>query len=482
MLYVRLVFWALIVLWQEKTISPKDRLLLWRKAANLFLAFLAFTDRERPEGQLRSAMILGILSATYDYDTDWIPVTDLERSVFLKLLERHVPEGRARAQARELFLADLGGTLSRDGLERGGVTLVVINALIRSRWLSRYSEAEIHGFGRLLQIVDDLLDLAHDREAGDTNCLLTPSRGAFFAEAHKFFTSDFFRALVKNSFVYTVIHFKSLRTLNEEEGRAPGRRDLIRTCRLKDGAFAIGLTLVGFKLLDLPLVLGLPAACAFACMAMNIMVFNDIVDRDRDLKKGKALASEHPWSVVRLWFRLSQAQVALIALQAAFSLRVALFLAFVWLAGLAYSVLRLPYPWNNLLVAVCAGTPLMTPFVWDGRFNGSAALVWAIVFFAILGREGMKDIEDAEGDRGYKETLATLAGSAWATATAMVLFLVSGGLTLLYAHWVVQATSMGVGAMQVSLARSFRRPRELVFARQWSNAFITSLLIALLVI
>ncbi len=197
---------ALRILWGLKAITIANRLRLWRKSVHLYLAFLAFTDRERPREQLRWAMISAVLSALYDYDTDWVRTPDPETSIFFKQMDRLLdadPDRQSgRVIARELFRQDWSRNLSAHGLERGSVSLHFYRLVIGSRWMSRYSDKQIDVFGRKLQIVDDILDLERDREAGDLNCFVhidQATKEVLAREARAFFVSPFFRALEENS-------------------------------------------------------------------------------------------------------------------------------------------------------------------------------------------------------------------------------------------------------------------------------------------
>lgn len=202
MKYLQPCLWALIVLWQIKTIRLRHRVRLYVKSVKLFLSFLAFTDRERPPEQLRQAMMGAELSAVYDLDTDQKPVRQLEDSTYLVHLRQLVSNRRVRRPARRLFIRDLEGRQSVDGLERGSVALTFYNAIINSRWLRVYSAGEISHSGRCLQILDDALDLVKDRVNGDKNSLLGERRHLHLAEGTRFMRSAFFGRLAENSWIY----------------------------------------------------------------------------------------------------------------------------------------------------------------------------------------------------------------------------------------------------------------------------------------
>ena len=213
------IFWALRTLWRLKEIKRLNRLRLWRKSFNLYLAFLAFTDKKRPALQLKRAMISAYLSAVYDYDTDWTRATNPETSMFFRelrrLLKNHPNEEAATKAAEDLFWIDWANKLSVHGLERGSVALRFYWLVIRSKWMEDYTEREINEFGRNLQIVDDLLDLDQDTENGHKNCFNTAERTKYIAEGAVFLESTFFCRLVTNSKVYRLIRGMCEKRLRE---------------------------------------------------------------------------------------------------------------------------------------------------------------------------------------------------------------------------------------------------------------------------
>lgn len=219
MSYLRCFVWALQVLWELTEISIVNRLRLWRKSRNLFLAFLAFTDRERPAEQLSGAMSCAVLSAVYDYDTDWIRTPDPEASFFFRLLNSLLQDHPSRTSAitiaRKLFRTDWGNRLSVSGLERGSAALRFYRLVIGSRWMAEYSDDEIDFYGRNLQIIDDLIDRESDARSGDTNCFLTPDAQLCADQIRLFFLSRFYCALEENSLFYRLFRVRCERKLKE---------------------------------------------------------------------------------------------------------------------------------------------------------------------------------------------------------------------------------------------------------------------------
>jgi hypothetical protein len=194
---------------------------LWKKSLNLFACFIAFADKEKPKWQLKGAMICAVLSAVYDYETDWVRIEDTKNSIYLKMLHDYTPDSSMYIEARNLFITDWSGKLSEHGLERGSVALEFYHSVISSYWMSKYEDKDIASCGRLLQIVDDLLDLKEDEEKGDTNCFLTEDKDQYLPEAKAFLKSEFFSSLKKGFPVYYLIEFECLRVINKQNGVYP---------------------------------------------------------------------------------------------------------------------------------------------------------------------------------------------------------------------------------------------------------------------
>jgi hypothetical protein len=213
--YFLIFLWALGALWKHKTISRTNRLRLWRKSANLFWSFLAFTDKDRPQLQLKNAMICALGSALYDYETDWNSVARIEGSLFEAFLYRHVANSAARLLFSQLFSRDLHGKLSRHGLERGSDALLFYHLVIASNWMAHYSVDEIREFGRTLQILDDLLDLEEDIRNGHQNCFRTTDAKTYGEELERFLGSEFFRQLAEHSIVYLILKQMCLHRLGK---------------------------------------------------------------------------------------------------------------------------------------------------------------------------------------------------------------------------------------------------------------------------
>jgi len=410
--HLQFVLWALQVLWGFKAISSMDRLRLWRKSINLYLSFLAFTDKGRPYEQLKQAMIGALLSAVYDYDTDW-PRGDRHGSNFLTLLSRYVESEEIKKIATKLFDSETEKSLSPDGLERGSVALIFYRKLINAEWMRKYSDDDLAIFGRKLQIIDDLLDLERDYVAGDMNCFLVEGgeRAKEFAlEAEEFFQSDFFEELKQNSKVYRILEKKIRKKLLRFGIHGTGLGNLISAGRPTTGVYAFLLTIIGFRLCgdEKSMECGL-AATVFALLTMSIMIFNDYMDRNHDRKKGKLTASENPKEFLRYWWLLNTLILALLGALAWLNAWAALFCALVWIVGIFYSFIPHWYLIQNLIVAACSASPVLCGYRKDSDL-ASIIIIFLIFASLIFINEVYKDTKDRGIDKGYKATMPVRLG------------------------------------------------------------------------
>lgn len=480
MKHIQLALWAFLVLWQYKTITLIDRLRLWRKTLNLYLTFLAFCDKSHLAVQLHGAMLSAFLSALYDYETDWVPIKDESSSLYLAAIKQCVTSPEAARIGVELFRRDLAKQLSEDGLERGSYALEFYRLNIGSEWMKKLSPEEVALYGRDLQMGDDFLDFTEDTEKGHTNCFLTARCDWYVAELRRFLESDFFKTLAENSIAYHWLKKECHQRLNVPEESAPTGRELLRTARAHTGMFAFVLTLVGFKLLDLPWLGAIATGLGFVGATWSIMVLNDLMDRERDTKKNKWVAARFPWSVFILWQRISVLNGAWLLLAGVLSWKAALFCSAVWVLGLLYSVERSSYPLNNLTVAFCSASPVLAGAVYSAEVSVKVWLVFGIVSSTIMVTEIIKDIKDRKDDVGYKDTLAVRSGRIVASFQATALCYVPVTFIVLYPNRIVQATGVCFGLITFWMSMWYTHSDEGKKAERVGDAFLTLLLIALL--
>jgi 4-hydroxybenzoate polyprenyltransferase len=410
--HLQLVLWAFQVLWGCKAISAMDRFRLYRKSLNLYLSYLAFTDQERPHNQSKQAMISALLSAIYDYDTDWTKGDRYGSNIFT-LLDQHVESDGLKKVATELFHSETEKTLSPNESERGSVALIFFRNLINSDWMRKYSDDDLEIFGRKLQIIDDLLDLERDYEAGDTNCFLIEGgeRAKEFAlEAEEFLSSDFFKELKKNSKMYRILERKIRKKINQFGIHGIRLKNVISAGRPITGAYAFLLTIIGFRLGGeaRSLECGL-AATIFAFVTMSIMIFNDYIDRNHDRKKGKLAVSENPKKFLYYWCGLNILTLAVLAGLIWLNIWAALFCMLVWIVGICYSFIPNWYLVQNLIVAACSASPVLCGYRKDSNL-ASIIIIFLLFASLIYISEIYKDTKDRVIDKGYKETMPVRLG------------------------------------------------------------------------
>lgn len=168
-------------------------------------------------------------------------------------------------------------------------------------------------------------------------------------------------------------------------------------------------------------------------VATFAMLHNDYVDRVNDLKKGRRLAFEHPnqFRIVLIVGWVIIWAIALIPL-AAYT-----FIIPIIVISMVYSYTRkIPYL-PNLLVAFASASPL----IWA---NGVSipiisatpnSFMFLAILSCILGREIIKDIEDAEVDVGWKRTPVSLGWFSKENEQRLACHLIGGGV-----GWCILAT------------------------------------------
>lgn len=276
--------------------------------------------------------------------------------------------------------------------------------------------------------------------------------------------------------------WKSNTTTPIGEITPPNKGELLRLTRPLTGIFAFVLTDIGFKLLHLSWLIAALYGITFAGITASIMVFNDFTDRKRDLLKGKRMAYDYEKHVHRFWQRINTVTGILLAFSFLLSWRAAFLCGSTWLLGLIYSRVKLAYPWNNLLVALCASTPVLVGMALSGIVSVKTWLVFGIVFSTITVTEIIKDIQDLKGDGGYKDTLATRQGRIMAAMRAVALCYLPVSLAMFYPNRLVQATAVCFGLITFWLGLTFTREQANFSAERAGDAFLAMLLIVLLII
>ncbi|PIR75486.1 MAG: hypothetical protein CO030_00530 [Candidatus Magasanikbacteria bacterium CG_4_9_14_0_2_um_filter_42_11] len=207
------------------------------------------------------------------------------------------------------------------------------------------------------------------------------------------------------------------------------------------GIFAALLTFVSFLLVKQPLpwLPMLVTMFAYDRLTRNIMTSNDIQDAAHDAKKGKRLALDHPRAIRKYWRRQARFILVLIAFIGVLGNPfLAMFMTGVWLLGLGYSFKPKWYPWNNLTVAFCSGSPAFAGTIYHGGQGALAAWFVFAIFASIMWvREVYKDIEDKDVDPGYKQTMVTTSGQGGTLSRLIALIYLPSIFILLYSMVIV---------------------------------------------
>lgn len=156
--------------WRDLAIQWREGVKYLNKVFSLGVLYAAFVKPATVRGFVGAGRA-AFLSCAYDVVTDWRSFSSAFREPFENQLQRLVPEWAVEL-TMDLYWADRLGTLRDDGLERGGIAVEFITGVVGSK--AFFAAFGIERLGRLLQIVDDVLDLEHDIDCGELNCLVRP--------------------------------------------------------------------------------------------------------------------------------------------------------------------------------------------------------------------------------------------------------------------------------------------------------------------
>ena len=140
------------------------------------------------------------------------------------------------------------------------------------------------------------------------------------------------------------------------------------------GFYAFLLTIASFVVRGEDALWGVSilAGVVFWGLTMSIMLFNDWVDREHDLKKGKSFANEHADELIRYWVRLSSVTAMALVVLSWYSVPVASLCAMVWIVGVLYSYIPHWYLVQNIIVALCSGAPALVGSCYRGDITHEA--------------------------------------------------------------------------------------------------------------
>ncbi|MBI5793985.1 hypothetical protein HZA87_02770 [Candidatus Uhrbacteria bacterium] len=166
--------WLSLIHSRELKIAANERRKYFRKAMHFALYFGGFSHTgSTPE--MMGAGRAAFLACSYDVVTDW---RGFDRH-YLEIFERQLKQCATQDlenMALELYGKDKMNIFTHDGLERGSIAFRFVTEMMGVRGKIEDTGLDIDETGRILQIVDDVLDYEEDIEAGETNCLATPGR------------------------------------------------------------------------------------------------------------------------------------------------------------------------------------------------------------------------------------------------------------------------------------------------------------------
>lgn len=164
----------------ELDISANERERYLLKSLHFALYFSGFSQTGRV-GELMGAARAAFLCCAYDVITDWRKFDPQYLPLFTAYLDRYATE-ELKQLALDLYRKDQNTMLEDDGLERGWIALRFIVELMGIREQYEQQGIDIRHVGRILQIVDDVLDFEEDRNAGETNCLLSEHKTRYLLD------------------------------------------------------------------------------------------------------------------------------------------------------------------------------------------------------------------------------------------------------------------------------------------------------------
>jgi len=151
------------------------------KSVNLSLCYAGLGVN----GTFREAAGAGkaaFLCCAYDVVTDWRGFDTAAQATFEDILRRRLACLDLETMARELYEKEKSKQLRHDGLERGPVALRFVLGVMGCEHARIAMWGGLDDIGRLLQIVDDVLDYEEDMIRGEVNCLGSISRDIYLRE------------------------------------------------------------------------------------------------------------------------------------------------------------------------------------------------------------------------------------------------------------------------------------------------------------
>jgi hypothetical protein len=138
------------------------------------LYFGGFSDSGKTT-EMIGAGKAAFLGCSYDVVTDWRKFDPKYLQIFERQLQQHASKP-LEEMAMGLYDKDKNNAFTDDGLERGSIAFRFVTEMMNVRRQIEDKGLDIDETGKILQIVDDVLDVEEDIEAEETNCLATPRR------------------------------------------------------------------------------------------------------------------------------------------------------------------------------------------------------------------------------------------------------------------------------------------------------------------
>lgn len=186
------------------------------------------------------------------------------------------------------------------------------------------------------------------------------------------------------------------------------KKELLLATRPLVSLYVFLLTILSFAFYGtVPWSLALSTALCLAVICSSIQLFNDYRDRKHDVRKGKFFALQNSRLLLDFWFLVNSAAAVSIMVVSSMSTGVAIFCAVIWVLGIAYSFLQKVFIVQNFIVALCASLPSLCGHVfYCGHDVGyRSGIIFVILLAIVFVREVIKDIQDRNIDRGWKNTL-----------------------------------------------------------------------------
>jgi len=161
-------------------VTSSEMMRFLKKSAHLALCYSGFAVSHRIEEYIGAGRA-AFLCCAYDVITDWRSFDSASGDKFENMLEAYA-DSTLKDLAIQLYEKDRDNSLDDNGLERGSIALRFVTEMMEVRVRLEDKGVDIDATGRLLQLVDDILDLEDDAKAGEANCLLSPRRNSYLQE------------------------------------------------------------------------------------------------------------------------------------------------------------------------------------------------------------------------------------------------------------------------------------------------------------